>query len=167
MNNSWWDDSWNTTQGIGSYQSSSASPSGVLSRGGSWADGGHAGLFNANFSHSENTTHNMIGFRCTSRVPGYIDTEKPSVIINSAEGQSSNNIIRLNITFSESVSGFNLDDIVVTNGNKANLQANGSQYRYQLEITDQQGDITVDIANDIAHDSVGNGNTAAITWTDK
>ena len=55
----------------------------------------------------------------------------------------------------------------VTNGNKANLQANGSQYRYQLEITDQQGDITVDIANDIAHDSVGNGNTAAITWTDK
>ena len=167
VNNSWWDDSWNTNQGIGSYQSSSTSPLGVLSRGGSWTDGGHAGLFNANFSHNENTTHNMIGFRCTSRVPGYIDTEKPSVIINPAEGQSSNNIIRLNITFSESVSGFNLDDIVVTNGNKANLKANGSQYRYQLEITDQQGDITVDIANDIAHDSVGNGNTAAITWTDK
>ena len=63
-------------------------------------------------------------------------------------------------TFSESVTGFELNDIVVGNGTADNFQGTGSDYSFDVTPT-SDGDVTVDVAAGVAFDSAGNGNAAA------
>ena len=75
-------------------------------------------------------------------------------------------LVRLNspllvmATFSESVSGFTVDDIVVGNGTAGNFAGGGANYTFDVT-PNAIGNVTVDIAAGAATDAGGNGNTAA------
>ena len=79
-------------------------------------------------------------------------------------------LVRLNspilvmATFSEPVSGFTVDDIVVGNGNAGNFVGGGADYTFDVT-PEQIGKVTVDIPADVAEDADGNGNTAALRFS--
>ncbi len=90
-----------------------------------------------------------------------LDTQKPTVTITSTESNRTNaDPIPITITFNESVSGFELSDIAVSNGAATNLSGSGTTYTADVipygELT-----ITVDVYSDVAQDTAGNGNSAA------
>ena len=89
----------------------------------------------------------------------------PSVDVAYAAGSAAlpvriNSPVSLTVTFSESVSGFTVDDIVVVNGVADNLAGGGALYTFDVTPNDI-GEITVVIAAGVAEDADGNGNTAA------
>ena len=89
----------------------------------------------------------------------------PSVDVAYAAGSAAlpvriNSPVSLTVTFSESVSGFTVDDIVVVNGVADNLAGGGALYTFDVTPNDI-GEITVNIAAGVAEDAGGNGNTAA------
>ena len=74
--------------------------------------------------------------------------------------------ITYTFTFSQSVNGFAVDDVVVAGGTKAATFASGvdGSSVYTLVITPNagfQGNLTVDVAAGVATDLAGNPNTAA------
>ena len=79
-------------------------------------------------------------------------------------------LVRLNspvlvmATFSEPVSGFTVDDIVVGNGAAGNFVGTGAAYTFDVT-PEQIGEVTVDIAAGVAEDADGNGNTAALRYS--
>lgn len=98
------------------------------------------------------------------------DTTHPTVTLDStASDPTSTSPIPVTATFSEGVTGFVVWDITVGNGAASNLAAGeGSTYTFNVTPT-AEGEVTVDIASDVAEDAAGNGNTAAtqfsITYT--
>ena len=88
------------------------------------------------------------------------DSARPSVVISSTESSPTNaTVIPITVTFSEPVSSFVADDIIVTNGTKENFGGTGTTYSF--DVTSPSGIVTVDIAADVAIDSAGNGNDVA------
>ena len=74
-----------------------------------------------------------------------------------------NSPIPLTATFSEPVFGFTVEDITVTTGVAGNFVGNDGDLAYTFDVTPNAiGDVTVDIAADVALDAENNGNTAAI-----
>ena len=74
-----------------------------------------------------------------------------------------NSPIPVTATFSEPVFGFTADDITVTNGTAGNFVGSDSDSVYTFDVTPNAiGDVTVDIAADVALDAENNSNTAAI-----
>ena len=68
------------------------------------------------------------------------------------------------ITFSESVTGFEQSDISVTNGSATAFS--GSAANYTATITPStSGTVTVNVAENVAQDQAGNGNTAASPYS--
>jgi hypothetical protein len=67
-------------------------------------------------------------------------------------------------TFSESVSGFEVGDIVVGNGAASEFAGSGASYTATITPAGD-GEVTVDVAADAATDSAGNGNTAATQFS--
>lgn len=95
------------------------------------------------------------------------DTIKPTVTISDNIDGIAKGEITYTITFSEAVSGFDVNDLTVTNGTKgAFTQVNA--YTYTLVVTPTSstiGEITVSIPSNIAQDSSGNTNEASIIST--
>ncbi|MFD2563993.1 beta strand repeat-containing protein [Aquimarina rubra] len=92
------------------------------------------------------------------------ETIRPSVTITSTEspGPTGADPIPVTITFSESVTGFEITDLIVGNGTPGNFAGSGTTYT--ADITPSGAGpltITVDINADVALDSGGNGNIAA------
>ena len=84
-------------------------------------------------------------------------------------GTSTSVLVRINspipvtATFSEPVFGFTADDITVTNGTAGNFVGSDGDSVYTFDVTPNAiGDVTVDIAADVALDAENNSNTAAI-----
>ena len=74
-----------------------------------------------------------------------------------------NSPITVTATFSEPVNGFTVDDITVVNGSAGNFAGSDVVSVYTLDVTPNAiGDVTVDIAADVAEDGDSNGNVAAI-----
>ena len=74
-----------------------------------------------------------------------------------------NSPIPLTATFTEPVSGFAVSDITVFNGSEGNFVGSDGDTVYTFDATPNAiGDVTVDIAADVALDAENNGNTAAI-----
>ena len=98
-----------------------------------------------------------------------VDTLAPSVVITDDEAGTANiagGTILYTFTFSQSVNGFAVDDVVVVGGTKAAAFASGvdGSSVYTLVITPNagfQGNLTVDVAAGVAADLAGNPNTAA------
>ncbi|HQM39417.1 MAG TPA: Ig-like domain-containing protein, partial [Clostridia bacterium] len=93
------------------------------------------------------------------------DSIKPTVAIHSATNSITNlSVIPVTITFSEPVTGFTVEDVIVTNGIKGTLSGSGSVY--MINITPSaQGTVTVGISADAAYDLANNGNTEALALT--
>ncbi len=93
------------------------------------------------------------------------DSQSPTVAITSAETNPTNaNPIPVSITFNESVSGFAIGDVVVTNGSASNLSGSGANYTADI-IPSGIGTVKVDVAAGVATDAAGNGNTAATQFS--
>ena len=93
----------------------------------------------------------------------------PTVIItiDSANYQVRiNSPIPVTATFSEPVNGFAVSDVTVDNGSAGNFVGSDGDSVYTFDVTPNAvGVVTVDIAADVAEDSDGNGNTAAVQLT--
>src|SRR5574338_966293 len=89
---------------------------------------------------------------------------KPAVVLSSTVPNPTNTSpIPVTATFSESVTGFALGDIIITNGAAENfVNVTGAVYTFDVT-PGSQGLVSVDIPADSAFDIVGGGNTAATT----
>jgi len=93
------------------------------------------------------------------------DSIKPTVAIHSATNSITNlSVIPVTITFSEPVTGFTVEDVIVTNGIKGTLNGSGSVYTINITPS-EQGTVTVGISADAAYDLANNGNTEALALT--
>ena len=93
------------------------------------------------------------------------DRTAPSVTISSTETSPTNaDPIPITVTFSESVSDFQLSDIAVTNGTASNLTGSGANYTFQIDPT-ANGTVTVNIAAGATNDLAGNPSLAATEFT--
>ncbi len=85
----------------------------------------------------------------------------PTVTISSSTSSTTQtNPIPVTITFSEAVTGFDVNDITVGNGTKSNFAGSGTSYTVDITPT-AQGIVTIDVAADIAINATSDGNTAA------
>ncbi|WP_221409572.1 Ig-like domain-containing protein [Marinoscillum furvescens] len=101
-----------------------------------------------------------------STVTTRFDDQSPTVTIENAPAQvNTTATYTVTIQFSDSVSGFELSDLSIGNGTASNfVQVDGDTYT--VDITpDGNGNITVDVAANVANDEAGNGNEMANTAT--
>jgi hypothetical protein len=88
------------------------------------------------------------------------DTTAPTAAITAPTGPTNDDPLQFSVTFSESVTGLELADIVVENGTASNLQGSGTTYTFDVTPT-ADGAVNVSIIANAASDEAGNGNPAA------
>ena len=89
------------------------------------------------------------------------DLERPEVTIEGPTEPVGLAGFEVTITFSEPVTGFELEDIQVTNGTASNF-TKVSPPEYTATITPEGiGEVRVEVPEDVAEDGAGNGNQAA------
>ncbi len=89
------------------------------------------------------------------------DLMRPEVVITSETTGPVHGAFDVRIRFPESVTGFELEDIEVSNGTASNFNRVSSR-AYTVTITPEAtGEVTVEVAEDVARDGAGNGNRAA------
>ena len=88
------------------------------------------------------------------------DTTSPTVVISTDADAPVTGPFSLTIAFSESVTGFDLADLVVGNGSASTFQGTGSSYSAMITPA-ASGTVTVDIAAAAAEDDAGNPSVAA------
>ena len=84
----------------------------------------------------------------------------PVAITSSESSPTGANPIAVTLTFDSEVTGFDLTDLVVGNGNAGNLAGSGSTYTFDVTPV-TTGAVTVDLPASMADDSCGNMNEAA------
>jgi hypothetical protein len=90
-----------------------------------------------------------------------IDTSSPTVSITTSASSVTNlSPFPVTITFNESVTGFVVGDITVSNGTLSSFSGSGASYSGQVSPS-SNGVVTVDVAAGVASDAAGNTNTAA------
>ncbi|MCL1052120.1 Ig-like domain-containing protein, partial [Shewanella abyssi] len=87
------------------------------------------------------------------------DVSQPSLTITGASGNI-NSAFSATFSFSESVTGFAIGDISLSNASVTNFSGSGASYSATITPT-AAGSVTVDVAADVAVDSANNGNTVA------
>ena len=92
------------------------------------------------------------------------DTTAPTVAISSDATGPVNGPFPIMIVFSEPVTGFALDDLVVSNGSASNVQGNNASYTATITPA-TSGTVTVDIATGAAQDNAGNASDAAAQFS--
>ena len=88
------------------------------------------------------------------------DTTSPAVAISSDASAPVTGPFSIAIAFSEPVTGFELEDLVVGNGSASELQGNNATYTVTITPA-ASGTVTVYIAAGAAQDSAGNPSAAA------
>jgi len=102
----------------------------------------------------------------TTELSRTYDGTAPTVVLTSDASDPVNNSFSVTATFSESVTGFELADITVSNGSAGNFMETETGRVYTFDITPaENGDVTVNIPENAAQDSAGNGNTATTGLT--
>lgn len=93
------------------------------------------------------------------------DETPPTVALTTASTQPVPATFTLTATFSESVTGFELADFVVTNGAASDFNAvSDSEYTVTIAAS-ADGDVTVDVAAGAANDLAGNASLAAAQFS--
>ncbi|MDI1255667.1 MAG: Ig-like domain-containing protein [Flavobacterium sp.] len=93
------------------------------------------------------------------------DNSQPTVNINSATSSPTNSgSIPVTFTFSESVTGFTIGDVSVSNGSLSVFSGSGTTYTATLTPS-AAGTVTVNVGANAANDAAGNGNTAATQFS--
>ncbi len=92
-----------------------------------------------------------------------VDTSRPTVTVTSTLPSVTNaSTIPVTVTFSELVTGFVLNDVVVANGSKDGFQASADGRTYSFNVTPtNDGSVTIDVPADVAQNSAQRGNLAA------
>ena len=89
-----------------------------------------------------------------------VDNTAPTVTITGVPATSTE-AFTATFTFSEAVTGFVVGDVTVGNGTAGTFTASSDRI-YTARITPSSGgEVTVNVAADVAQDAAGNGNTAA------
>ncbi len=105
------------------------------------------------------------GNTAASRFSVSVSVSRPTTKLESNADPNEEGPFSVTITFSAPVTGFEVADVTVTNGQKGqfHLLAEDTTYAvYQLFITPTAtGTVTVDVAANVAVDEHGNGNTVA------
>ncbi|QGQ97957.1 S-layer homology domain-containing protein [Paenibacillus psychroresistens] len=88
------------------------------------------------------------------------DGTRPTVTLTSNASNPTGGTFTVTATFSEPVTGFDINDVSVTNGTYANFAGSSSVYTFDVTpgIT---GSVNINVAGLVAIDSASNGNTAA------
>ena len=92
------------------------------------------------------------------------DTTSPTVAISSDAGAPVTGPFSITVAFSEPVTGFELEDLVVGNGSASELQGNNASYMAAITPA-ASGTVTVDIAAGAAQDGAGNPSAAAVQFS--
>lgn len=93
------------------------------------------------------------------------DNLAPSVAISSSATNPFNAAnFPVTVTFSEAVTGFSLEDVLVTNGTASALSGSGADYSFVVTPSGQ-GTVSVGISGGGAQDAAGNGNAASASFT--
>ena len=97
-----------------------------------------------------------------------VDTTAPTFTLSSTLSSPTNQSpIPISVVFTEEITGFNSDDITVTNATKENFTSSDN-ITYTMDLVPTaQGDITVSIPVNAAYDLAGNGNSNSSTITVK
>lgn len=112
------------------------------------------------------TLSNMIGESDPSpSLSVTVDRVAPTVTLSAVQTSPTNSsTINMTVQFSETVTGFVIGDITVTNGTKGSFVAvDGDTYTFN--ITSPSGTVSVDVAGGVAADTAGNNNSAATQFT--
>ena len=89
------------------------------------------------------------------------DTIKPTVSFTpTIDGVSNVSVIGVMMTFSESVSGFDLSELSITNGSASDLTGSGSSYSFNLTPAGD-GEVVVSLMAGSVADAAGNTNDSA------
>ena len=91
-----------------------------------------------------------------------IDNTAPTVALTSTAPSLTNVAIPVTATFSESVTGFVVGDISVTNGTAGSFSGSGTTYTFTVTPTGQ-GAVSISVASGVAQDAAANTNTASNT----
>ncbi|MCL1051701.1 Ig-like domain-containing protein, partial [Shewanella abyssi] len=103
------------------------------------------------------------GNTAAAQLTATYDASRPSVTISGASGDI-NAAFSATFSFSESVTGFAIGDISLSNASVTNFSGSGASYSATITPT-AAGSVTVDVAANVAIDSANNGNTAAAQLT--
>ncbi len=87
-----------------------------------------------------------------------------ATITSTAPSITSLSSIPVTVTFNTAVTGFEAEDVVVTNGTVSNFSGSGTTYTFNL-IPATEGTITVNIAAGVAQDAASNLNIAATQFS--
>ena len=127
-----------------------------------------ATLFLDNFGVTPSTTYNYKVSAINSVGEGPSDEQRnvttlpgPAVTLSTTATDPTNvSPIPVTATFSEDVTGFTIDDIIVTNGSVDNFAGSGAIYTFDVTPL-SDGLVTVDVPANVAIDILGSLNTAA------
>jgi len=96
------------------------------------------------------------------------DQTAPTVAIARPNGESGpvNGAFDITVTFSQAVTGFNVNDLTVGNGRASNFAGDGANYTATITpTTNYNGAVTVDIEANAATNVVNRGNRAAAQFS--
>lgn len=88
------------------------------------------------------------------------DLTAPAVALTTAAGGPVSGAFRVNAAFDSDVTGFGLDDLVISNGTASDLSGSGADYSFLVTPADD-GPVTIELPGGAAEDSAGNASTAA------
>jgi hypothetical protein len=111
----------------------------------------------ANVAEDEASNRNVAAEQLTVMT----DQTAPTVSLTSNANNSHSGVFTVTATFSEEMTGFELEDITVVNGKAANLGGSGTTYTFDVTPT-EDGAVTIDIAANVAEDAATNGNVASM-----
>lgn len=94
----------------------------------------------------------------------YVDPTKPTVVITSDASNPTNNSFTATFTFSEAVTGFNENDINISNATLSNFVSTSSTIYSATILPTADGTVTINIPADVAQDNAGNTNNAADSY---
>lgn len=93
---------------------------------------------------------------------GDADVTSPTVVLSSAAGDPVSEAFEVTATFSESVTGFEVGDVTVTNGSAGSFSGSGDTYTFTITPSDI-GAVTVQVGAGVCADAAGNSNEASNT----
>ena len=93
------------------------------------------------------------------------DATNPTVVISSTAADPIDGVFTATFTFSEDVTGFEMADITLTNGTASDFTATSASVYTALITPMADGNVTIDVAADVAQDAATNGNDAATQFS--
>ena len=113
---------------------------------------------------SDNAGNTNIGTVSTPQAYAPADTAAPTVTISNTVSGTANGPIVYGFTFSEAVTGFTEDDVMLSGGSKAGLIAtDDSHYTLTVVPPAGSGDLTVGVLAGAVFDAAGNTNVGTIS----